>query len=181
MIEIVKARFANPEQNIILVQYKSEEDGYYEMYVDVDSPESAELNAAGWDNKKIFDSTVQWKIQESGKLVEVAKKAASDEYKERLDQLRKQYVEAQAMQRKHEEDMRKYLERHVAAEAMAKKTEQEMKVKIKKLDAFFNASLSEEDKEKSFEKVIEFLSNFEKDDVTQRLKEAKLINGSQHT
>jgi len=117
---ILEARYTNDQQDTILVLHQSEEDGIIEEYIQPDTIQHKALEDLGWTDEKILDTTAEFKRQQMASVVEVAKIAAADLYKDQIDMCKveaeRYQAEAESYQAEAERWQKHSLEARVHAE-----------------------------------------------------------------
>jgi hypothetical protein len=111
--DIIEARYTNDQQDTILVLHSTEEDGIIEEYIQPDTVQYKALVDLGWSEEKIVDTTAEFKRQQMASVVEVAKTAAADLYKEEVERCRE---EAERYQAEADRSQRHSLEARAHAE-----------------------------------------------------------------
>lgn len=181
--DIIEARYTNDQQNTILVLHQSEEDGIIEEYIQPDTLQHKALEALGWTDEKILDTTAEFKRQQMASVVEVAKTAAADlyqgevdRYQAEVDRWQKHSLEARVHAERERERMEDWKKKAIAAqlhtenvikdlqkkvvmhESLSKKRDGQINEQIAKINSFITSGVSTEDLEKSVKDVVEFLT-----------------------
>lgn len=196
MTKIINAYYTNDIQDNIDVTYYSEVDGTYIMGIEPGSNEAIELEAAGWDKEALVNATGEYKREERKKIVKVAQAAAANEYKAEIDvqqrelkRARRQIVEAEALiktwhirvvesealYKSNLVGLKNQRAQSVEADALIKEKEKQLSETTDKIEAFLKATISIEDKDAGFDKIIAFLKGVDKKDAFKRLRAAKVI------
>lgn len=180
---IIEARYTNDQQDTILVLHQSEEDGIIEEYIQPDTLQHKALEALGWTDEKILDTTAEFKRQQMASVVEVAKTAAADlyqgevdRYQAEVDRWQKHSLEARVHAERERERMEDWKKKAIAAqlhtenvikdlqkkvvmhESLSKKRDGQINEQIAKINSFITSGVSTEDLEKSVKDVVEFLT-----------------------
>lgn len=181
--DIIEARYTNDQQDTILVLHSTEEDGIIEEYIQPDTVQYKALVDLGWSEEKIVDTTAEFKRQQMASVVEAAKTAAADVYKEEIkrhqaeaERSQRHSLEARVHAERERERMEDWKKKAIAAqlhtenvikdlqkkvvmhEALVKKRDGQINEQITKINSFITSGVSTEDMEKSVKDVVEFLT-----------------------
>jgi len=158
--DVIEARFTSKQQDIILVLYKTDEDGIIEEYIEVESPQHKMLIDAGWDKGKIVDCTADFKRHQTNAVRENLKQAARGVYevelnyiKRELAILRKQLLEAQILTKQRKEEALKRL-------TYLNKLESDFSDKVKSMNTFMSNTIPTEDLNYALDNITEFFKVF---------------------